>query len=226
MLLDGLYAGGPTFSPCQQNRWKYIIVLKDNDLPSVNQEFDALMPLLPENKRSLLCGQYNEIVQDYSWVEDIDYQDSLANSHTLSVFQCLETKPCSRRGIVNSKFKWITNFQIAFHNIATIANKGGRLRWKIENEGFNCQKNHGFELEHAYSTDMNACKVFYCLMQIAHIIFQLIDKGSLLRLAFPMGIGAKNIAFRLLESWRNLRLENVCLQQLLATRLQIRFDSS
>jgi len=39
-----------------------------------------------------------------------------------------------------------------------------RLRWKIENEGFNVQKNlGGFNLEHPYSQDPNASKVFYLL---------------------------------------------------------------
>ena len=36
--------------------------------------------------------------------------------------------------------KELTNFKIDKHN-CYLANKGGRLRWKIENEGFNIQKN-------------------------------------------------------------------------------------
>ena len=35
-----------------------------------------------------------------------------------------------------------------FPNFLEISNHGGRLRWKIENEGFNVQKNGGFGLEH------------------------------------------------------------------------------
>ena len=59
---------------------------------------------------------------------------------------------------------------------------------------------------------------------MAHIIAQLIEMGSLFRQAFPSGVGsAKNIAFRLLEAWRNLRLCPTLLQPMLNTRLQIRF---
>ena len=29
--------------------------------------------------------------------------------------------------------------------------KAGRKRWKIENEGFNTQKNHGYEIHHLKS---------------------------------------------------------------------------
>ena len=62
------------------------------------------------------------------------------------------------------------------------------------------------------------------LLQIAHLLSQLIQYGSLFRNAFPKGVGsAKNIAFRLLEAWRNLRLSLADVQQLLDTRVQIRF---
>jgi hypothetical protein len=52
--------------------------------------------------------------------------------------------------------------------------KTGRLCWKIENEGFNTQKNLGYNLEHRYSrTDFNAVKNYYQCMQLAHLIEQL-----------------------------------------------------
>ena len=50
------------------------------------------------------------------------------------------------------------------------------------------------------------------------------EKGSLFRKAFPAGVGsAKNIAFRLLEAWRNLRLNADQMQNILDARFQIRF---
>ena len=89
------------------------------------------------------------------------------------------------------------------------------------------QKNGGFALEHAYTRDHTASKVFYLLLQVAHLIAQLIEKGSLFRKAFPAGVGsAKNIAFRLLEAWRNLRLRSEHLQLIFSARVQIRLDSS
>ena len=47
------------------------------------------------------------------------------------------------------------------------------------------QKNGGYALEHAYMTHPTASKVFYLLLQMAHLIAQLIEKGSLFRQAFP-----------------------------------------
>ena len=56
--------------------------------------------------------------------------------------------------------------------------KLGRKRWKIENEGFNIQKNGTFDIGHLYSKNTIAIKVHYILIQIAHLLRQLLEKGS------------------------------------------------
>jgi hypothetical protein len=187
-------------------------------------EFKALLPLAAENHLTFHTGPQNKTRQDYSWINDIDYVDSEKKEHTLSVLQCLESKPNSQGECETTRFKWITNFTVKAKQVIILANEGGRIRWKIENEGFNVQKNGGFDLEHAYTTNPIASKVFYFLLQIAHLMAQLIEKGSLFRQAFPAGVGsAKNIAFRLLEAWRNLRLSTNQIQSMLDARRQIRF---
>ncbi len=224
LSLDGLFAGGPTMSICEEYGWKYFIVLQEDDLPFVNKEFKALLPLAPENHLRFHTGPQNKTQQDYRWINDISYVDSKRKEHTLAVVECLESKPDSKDQRKTTRFKWITNFTIKAKQVITLANEGGRIRWKIENEGFNVQKNGGFDLEHAYTRDPIASKVFYFLLQIAHLIAQLIEKGSLFRKAFPAGVGsAKNIAFRLLEAWRNLRVSADQIQEMLDARLQIRF---
>lgn len=49
------------------------------------------------------------------------------------------------------QFCWITNLEIHDANTSKGLAKKGRLRWKIENEGFNAEKNHGYALEHKFS---------------------------------------------------------------------------
>ena len=126
--------------------------------------------------------------------------------------------------MVSSKFKWITNIKVTKSRVVALANEGGRIRWKIENEGFNTQKNGGYGLGHGYTKDANAAKIFYYLLQIAHVIEQLITKGSLLKRFFPRGVGSgKNLAFRLLEAMRNFSFGKILLNTITAWRLQIRF---
>ena len=126
-----------------------------------------------------------------------------------------------------TRFKWVTNFTVTAKRVTTLANEGGRLRWKIENEGFNVQKNGGFELEHVYSQDSTASKIFYFLLQMAHTLLQLVEHGSLFRKVFPAGVGSsKNIAARLLEAWRNVRLSLAEWEHCLTAQFQIRLDTS
>ena len=225
LSMDALFAGGPTLTICEQNGWKCLIVLQEGSIPYINAEFKALRPLEPEQHLQLHTGPQNKIQQDYRWSNDILYLDSVGAEHTVAVLECLENKPAADGPGKTTRFKWITNFTVKRNQVIALANEGGRIRWKIENEGFNVQKNGGYGLEHAYTRDAIASKVFYFLLQIAHLLAQLIEKGSLFRQAFPAGVGsAKNIAWRLLEAWRNCRLTDAQVQHLLAVRVQIRFE--
>jgi hypothetical protein len=227
LSMDGLFAGGPTFDLCHHYGWKFMIVLKDDDLPSVNEEFDALSKLQPENRLVWHTGKGAQIKQAFRWVDDIAYVDSEKKEHTLSAIECLETKPDKEGQKKTTKFKWITNCHVSSKNITTLSNDGGRMRWKIENEGFNVQKKGGYELEHAYTNHPNSAKIFYLLLQIAHLLAQLLYKATLLKRDFPDGFGsAKNLAFRLLEAWRNARMTQADIAAALQKRFQIRFDSS
>ena len=106
--------------------------------------------------------------------------------------------------------------------------KGGRRCWIIENQRFNLQKNSELHLEHAYSTDPEGLKAYYCLLQIAHIMLQLLECGSLLRHLAAQGqpplrrFGSlKNIARRLLED-----LRHGLLPEEPRRAIQIRLDTS
>jgi hypothetical protein len=226
LLLDSLFAGGPTFTRCEQYGWKYLITLQDGDLPSVHQDFEALTRLAPENRLRFIPSSYPPVTQDFRWMNDLPYVDTERRAHRLSVIDCLETAPLNGQPHT-TRFRWVSNFNVTAQKVISLANQGGRLRWKIENEGFNVQKNGGYALEHAYTQNPTAAKVFYFLLQIAHLLSQLMARGSLFRQAFPKGVGsAKNLAFRLLEAWRNLRRTPAEVLALVAGRFQIRFDTS
>lgn len=53
-------------------------------------------------------------------------------------------------------------------------------RWKIENEGFNIQKNGTFNISPLYSKFDNALKIHYLFILIVHTIRQLLEYGSLI----------------------------------------------
>jgi hypothetical protein len=174
ILLDSLYAQQNVLSICENNKWRYIINFKEGSIPSVAEEFEALSKLQQENNQYL---KKENIEQSFRWVTEIEYK-----GHFLYALNLVEVEFYKRTGQekVRRYFLWITDFKVNRLNYFQIANYGGRIRWKIENEGFNDQKNWGYNLEHVFAHHYNAMKNFYILLQLGHLINQLLIKGSLI----------------------------------------------
>jgi len=69
-------------------------------------------------------------------------------------------------------FCWITDLTVTQSNVFQIM-RGGRTRWKIENETFNTLKNQGYHFEHNYGHgDQNLSVVFAMLMMLAFLVDQ------------------------------------------------------
>ena len=69
-------------------------------------------------------------------------------------------------------FSWITDFVLTPDNVFAIM-RGGRARWKIENEIFNTLKNQGYHLEHNYGHgEQNLSVVLAFLMMLAFLVDQ------------------------------------------------------
>jgi hypothetical protein len=81
-------------------------------------------------------------------------------------------------GMVGYHHSWVTDFGVTPETVAAIVGIG-RSRWKIENEQFNVQKNHGYELEHNYGHGQQTLSmVFYLLNLFAFLAHQLLEFGD------------------------------------------------
>jgi hypothetical protein len=228
LALDNLYACGPVFALAQELGWSFVVVFKEGRTPALWREFQALLPACPENalKRNWGDGR----VQQFRWVNRLDYEDSEGRSWELNGLECTETTA----GGAGQYFAWLTALPLTRKTVEEVAQKGGRDRWKVENEGFNRQKNSGLNLEHVYSTDPEKWKAYYLLWQIAFVLVQLLERGSLLRrLAAEAGrpfwklFGSlKNVARRLLDSLRFVAWQVDWFDPHEAARLRIELDSS
>ena len=216
LLLDSLFANQNVMEICEKNNWKYIITFKKGSIPTLFNEFETLKKLSRYNTKEY---EDKKVKQAFSWVNDIDYE-----GHLVNVLECIEYNKKSKKV---KRFVWLTNFNINKSNCQKLANKGGRLRWKIENEGFNMQKNGGYKMEHVYSENAVAAKNFYIFLQISHIFNQLIEKGSLLNASDKKRIGSiKNITFLLLEDLRTSSFNQEELEIIQLNNFQIRLDTS
>ena len=69
-------------------------------------------------------------------------------------------------------FCWVTDFTITKLNAFTIM-RGGRARWKVENETFNTLKNRGYHFEHNFGHGKkNLSVVFVTLTMLAFLVDQ------------------------------------------------------
>ena len=225
---DSLFACGRVLQVCKDNRWSYVLTFKPGRLPAVWDEFQRLLPLCPGNV--LERQQADGTRQVYRWVKGLSYQDDQNRWWRFNALACVETAP---DGTV-THFAWITDLPVSARNVEGIARKGGRYRWKIENEGFNRQKNSGLNLEHVYSTDPEKWKAYYYLLQIAFLITQLLERGSLLRQAVE-GLGAgvravfgslSNMAQQLREALKYCPWPETCFDRQAAQRRRVGLDSS
>ena len=225
---DGLYACGRLLAIAEVHGWKYVVTLKPGRLPTVWQEFQTLLEQCPD--QHVVQVTPRGVRQVYRWMHDLTYTDSAGRTWTFTGVQCVETRPDGSK----TTWAWLTNLEVNHDTVIEVATKGGRHRWHVENQGFNAQKNGGLNLEHAYSHREPQWPAYYYLLQIAHMILQLLEKGSLLRnLAAEQGktfkqlFGSlKNLVERLRESVRFLWWPEQVFDPAATGQIQIRLDTS
>ena len=196
---DALYANTSMIDICNKYKWKYIFNLKKDRLKQVYNEFEDELQIENETNQ-----------KGYSLICNIKFNDN--------IFHCVRYQEYQKNKLVI--FNYITNLKVNDYNIKDIV-ETGRSRWKIENEGFNEQKNGTFCITHLCSRNENALRIHYYLIQIAHIIRQLLDYGSILLRS--MMIRTKKEVSALLTN--TLTLQNLSSLNDLKLNFQLRFDS-
>ena len=154
---DALYCVEPVVKICKKNKWEYIIRLKEERLKLLGEEIDGLEKAEKEEKE---IRYWNNIKYG-----EVEFQKE---ANVLKYYD-------NRKGKI-TEFMWVTSLKITEGNKEEIVHYG-RQRWKIENEGFNIQKNGTFDIGHIYSKNYNAMKAHYFFIQFAHTIRQLLEKG-------------------------------------------------
>lgn len=173
ILGDSLYACAPVFQICKENQWEYLIRYKDGSIPSLACDYHSIIDMGEgEGRERNEEKEYKRKVREsikykMKWVSNLYHE-----GHEVTVMELkIETN-----GEDSGDFQWVTGLQIRGKTAWEFA-KVGRTRWKIENEGFNIQKNYRYEIEHANSLNCNAMKNHYLLTQLADLLLQLYEHG-------------------------------------------------
>lgn len=178
LLADSLYASEPVMEICRENGWDFLIRYKTGSIPSITEEYENI----PEKGES----------GHAEFVNGIDY-----NGKPVNMLRFWEEKIVKGKR-VRTDFQWLTSIRITKKNAEKIAGTG-RKRWKIENEGFNRQKNWQGDITHACSWDATGLKNHYLMTQISDMVKQLYEWYFLKKNGIKKK--QKNISSELLESF-------------------------
>lgn len=197
---DALYATEPMMKICKNNKWKYIFNLKKEKLKNLYSDFEDNLNYENETNKP-----------NYYLSTNLDHK-----GQTLNAVRYIEHT--DKRIIV---FNYITNLNVNNHNVENIVTLG-RQRWRIENEGFNEQKNGTFCISHLCSRNDNALKIHYLLIQIAHLIRQLFELGSLVIKDVIRFVNKKEISQNIINTLISSTITNLESNDL---NFQLRFDT-
>lgn len=168
---DGLYSKQPFISTLMKEGMSFILVAK------------------PDDHKIMM-----EWISEQEQLKEVSHLETRDNKGRRHVYRFLNNIPLNGNEetilinyfeyslIVNEKTtyhnSWVTDIVIDRDNVSHLV-KGGRCRWKIENECFNTLKNQGYHLEHNFGHGKkNLSMNFFLLNLLAffmHQIFELTD---------------------------------------------------
>jgi hypothetical protein len=164
LLLDALYADGPTLRALKAEQFRYFITVKEGYVPLQAQRLAEQGKLdgLTWYEGNLRCtarwanglvlnGQNQGILVNYLQYQEVD----------------------KKTGELLYRNEWITDLPIGKEQVKEMV-RVARARWKIENETFNTLKNQGYHLEHNYGHGKKFLStVFAKLMLLAFMVDQI-----------------------------------------------------
>ena len=166
---DGLSPNAPHIRELKKNNLHYILVAKPGDHEFL---FNYVDTAIKENRTTEFTIENKEnpkITHRFRILNEVPLnksnQDILVNYiEYWEYFE--ETKETTYHNT------WVTDFILSRDNAYTIM-RGGRARWKIENETFNTLKNQGYNFEHNYGLgEKHLAEVFAMLMMLAFLVDQ------------------------------------------------------
>lgn len=161
---DALASNVPHIKDLKVHKFRFILGIK----PGSQKTF---FERLEEDSFSGLFHVHREeedgFVREYRFRNEVLLKEDDPDSE-VNFLECKET---NKKGVTTT-FTWITDFEISKRN-CKILMRGGRSRWKIENETFNTLKNQGYEFEHNFGHgNKHLSTVFAMLMMLAFAIDQ------------------------------------------------------
>jgi hypothetical protein len=164
ILGDGIASNAPYIRLLESHKMKYLLGAKPGD-------HESLFKAVDESEDT----QYYEFRDEKGFLHQFRYLNNVALNKSnpdvrVNFLEYMQTDPKGKEIL----FSWVTNIQITQANVFSLM-KGGRSRWKIENETFNTLKNLGYNFEHNYGHGKKYLSTNFCLLMLLSFLIDQIQ---------------------------------------------------
>ena len=166
VIEDGLSSNGPHIEDLKEHRMHFILGAKPGDHAAL---FTLMETASQAGEAQVLTLEdlSNGTIHHFRWLCQIPLNDS----HPDLLVNFLEYWEMNAAGKIQY-FSWVTDLDLTSESVWMIM-RGGRARWKIENETFNTLKNQDYHFEHNFGHgEKHLATVFALLMMLAFLVDQ------------------------------------------------------
>jgi hypothetical protein len=193
---DGLSSNGPHIRDLQKHRMHYILGAKQGDHPLLFHCLEESAKKGKSTELTMTDPENPKITHAFQFINGLPLNQSNLDLpvNVIDYWQHTEGKK-------SLHFCWVTDFTVTQENVFQLM-RGGRARWKIENETFNTLKNQGYHFGHNYGLGKkHLSEVFVTLMMLAFLVDQTQQLTSALFRSVWQKFGTKRALW---EEMRNL----------------------
>ena len=183
---DSLSSNAPHIETLQDHDLHYILGVKEGDHAYLFQQVQAV-----EHAGRVISYERHDraagLVHRFRFLNDVPLNASHAEVRVNFIEDWEMGQDKSQH------FSWITDLRVTKRNVFHLM-RGGRARWKIENETFNTLKNQGYHFEHNYGHgEQHLSVVLAMLMMLAFLVDQAQQLCCALFRAVWLKLGSKRL---------------------------------
>jgi hypothetical protein len=164
---DSLSSNAPHIDVLQAHNLHYILGVKEGDHAYLFEQVAAA----ERAGRVTYYDRHDETTglrHRFRFVRDVPLNESHSDL-VVNFLECWEWEPDSDQV---QHFSWVTDLCVNKGTVYQLM-RGGRARWRIENETFNTLKNQGYQFEHNFGHGyQHLSVVFAVLMMLAFLVDQ------------------------------------------------------
>jgi hypothetical protein len=162
---DALSSNAPHIRDLMNSRVHFILGVKEGDHQYLFEDFDQRVEA--EQVEAVHEEDASGAWRSWMFVNGVSINES---NREVVVNLLMYVELDAERKI--HTWAWVTDLTLSAANVKQVA-RGGRTRWRIENETFNTLKNQGYHFEHNYGHGYEHLgEVFALLMMLAFLIDQ------------------------------------------------------